>query len=61
MALGVDPANPVGFPTGISFIDVGDYELPMTPLTVAVPEPQSCWLLPLALAWVSRRTRPRNR
>jgi len=48
----IDPANPLAFPTELTFIGTGRFTGTKTPITISVPEPGTLALV-LALCWVS--------
>jgi probable HAF family extracellular repeat protein len=58
VSAGLDPANPLAFPTELTFVSQGLFTGTMTPITVTVPEPSTAALLLAALvtlAWPARR------
>lgn len=57
VSAGVDPTDPQGFVTGLTWSAEGNHELSMTPVVASVPEPKSMmlWLLGLGVLATLRR------
>lgn len=48
-AAGLDPNDPLAFPTGLTFVEEGEVRLTMTPISQQVPEPSGIGLLSIAM------------